>query len=117
MIIVSITLVITILNGCINQEIDSDYTNFANCLTETGAKMYGASWCSYCNDQKDMFGESWIDINYIECSLPDGGQTQICQQESITGYPTWEFGDGSRRPGKLSFEELSTYSNCDLDLG
>ncbi len=91
------------------------YDNFAQCLTDEDVKMYGAYWCPHCNNQKRTFGDSWKYINYIECSLPDrGGQTQECAQEGITGYPTWEFSDGSRISGEVPFETLAARSGCEL---
>src|SRR3989344_3569664 len=35
------------------------YDPFAQCLTDNGAKMFGAYWCPHCSDQKKMFGSSW----------------------------------------------------------
>ena len=35
-----------------------NYDDFAKCLTENGATMYGTVWCGHCNNQKDMFGDS-----------------------------------------------------------
>ena len=93
---------------------DSENLNeFAQCITESGAKMYGAYWCSYCNSQKNMFDNSWEYIDYIECSLPNQeGQTQYCTEQGITGYPTWEFGDGTRLSGVLSFADLASKTDC-----
>ncbi len=77
--------------------------------------MYGAYWCPHCINQKEQFGPSWQYINYIECSLPGGrGQTTQCEQAGIEGYPTWEFGDGERASGELTFEMLSEKSGCVL---
>lgn len=91
------------------------YDDFAQCLSEKGVKMYGAYWCPHCLDQKELFGKSWKYIDYIECSLPNrAGQTQFCQETGIKAYPTWEFPDGERIEGKLSLEQLSQNSNCDL---
>ena len=42
-------------------------------LRASGAKMYGAFWCSHCADQKEEFG-SGADIPYVEC-FPDGFKT------------------------------------------
>ena len=109
---------LSLISGCAQVSNNSDYDEFAKCITESGAKMYGAFWCSHCKDQKESFGSSWEKINYVECSLPDGqSQTQICIQEGITGYPTWEVGDGNRLSGRLSFEKLSEMSGCELNLG
>src|SRR3989344_1806718 len=43
------------------------YDNFAKCLTEKGAVVYGAiDWCKYTQGQKAMFGNSWKYLNYRE---------------------------------------------------
>lgn len=92
-----------------------EYDNFARCLADSGVKMYGAYWCPHCNNQKQMFGNSWQYVNYIECSLPNkAGQTEVCNQAGIRAYPTWEFQDNKRFEGELTFEQLSQYSNCKL---
>ncbi|RME53631.1 hypothetical protein D6783_01475 [Candidatus Woesearchaeota archaeon] len=93
------------------QELDS----FAKCLSDSGAKMYGAYWCPHCKEQKEMFGKSFELINYVECALPGGqGQSSLCQAAGIEGYPTWVFGNGERRAGRLSFETLADLSGCEL---
>jgi len=92
------------------------YDQLARCLTDKGAKMYGAYWCPHCKEQKEMFGASFKYVKYIECSLPGGrGQNSLCRQAGIKGYPTWEFGDGSRQAGKLSLFELAEKAGCPYD--
>jgi len=92
-----------------------DYDSFAQCITENGAKMYGAYWCGHCANQKAAFGNSFQYVDYIECSLPGGsGQTEFCQQAEIRSYPTWEFADGERLLGEVSFKELSAKTGCKL---
>jgi hypothetical protein len=91
------------------------YNAFADCLTDEGAKMFGAYWCPHCQEQKKEFSNSWNRVDYIECSLPNrGGQTELCNRAGIQGYPTWEFADGSRESGRLSMEKLSQKTGCDL---
>jgi len=88
---------------------------FAKCLTEKKVKMWGAYWCSHCQNQKKEFGDSWEFVTYTECSLPGGsGQTQECKEAGIEGYPTWEFEDGERMGGEISFEVLAEKSGCEL---
>ncbi len=66
------------------------HDSFAQCISDTGAKFYGAFWCPHCADQKKEFGTSAKYLVYVECSTPDGkGQTQVCVDEKIEGYPTW----------------------------
>lgn len=90
------------------------YDAFAQCITDSGAKMYGAYWCPHCTEQKKDFGGSWDIINYIECSLPNrAGQTDICKQANIESYPTWEFADGERVSGRLNFQTLAQKTGCE----
>jgi len=93
-----------------SNELDS----FAKCLTDGGAKMYGAYWCGHCKDQKKMFGDSWKYVDYIECAEGQG-QTAECQAAGITGYPTWEFADGSRMSGSIPLQQLGSVTNCPLE--
>ncbi len=91
------------------------YDSFARCVAASGAKMYGAYWCPHCNAQKEMFGNSWRLMDYVECSLPGGqGETAICTQAGITSYPTWVFKDGSENIGAMSFDQLGQKTNCSL---
>ena len=91
------------------------YDEFAQCLTENGVKMYGAYWCPHCNEQKKMFGNSWDYVEYIECSLPNAaGQNDVCNVAGISGYPTWELGNGTRLQGTQTFETLSQLTNCPI---
>lgn len=93
------------------------YDDFAKCLTDNEVKIYGAYWCPHCKNQKEMFGDSWKYVDYIECSLPNNqGQTSTCKQADIKGYPTWEFKDGERLSGELSFEILSEESGCEFKI-
>lgn len=90
------------------------YDGFAQCLADAGAKFYGAYWCPHCQNQKRMFDNS-SKLPYIECSTPNGqGQTQICTDAGVTGYPTWEFADGSRLNGERSLEELAEKTGCEV---
>jgi hypothetical protein len=84
------------------------YDDFAECISNSGAKMYGAYWCTHCISQKKLFGGSFSKINYVECSLPNNaGQTKVCIDAGIESYPTWEFGDGTREQSELSLSKLS----------
>jgi len=106
-------LLLIFLVGCVknNEQIDA----FAKCISEKGAKMYGAYWCGHCMDQKQMFGKSFKYINYIECSLPNqGGTTQACQMAGIESYPTWDFQGKDRQTGVVSFEQLAAETGCTL---
>jgi hypothetical protein len=74
------------------------YDNFAKCLTEKGAVMYGEEWCKYTQAQKGMFGKSFKYINY-----------QI--KEDLRKRPTWVI-DGNSYETVQSFERLSALTGC-----
>lgn len=85
----------------------------ATCIADSGAKFYGAFWCSHCNNQKEAFGNS-KNLPYIECSTADGNsQTEECRQAGINGYPTWEFADGERVSGEISLSRLADLTGCE----
>lgn len=116
-------LVIIIVGGLIFIKVHADktasdparmtvYDTFAQCLTDAGAKFYGAYWCPHCQSQKRMFDNS-KNLPYVECSTPNGKeQIQICTDAGITGYPTWTFADGSQLDGERSLVELAEKTNC-----
>lgn len=94
--------------------VDTPFDTFAQCLTDAGAKFYGAYWCPHCQAQKKLLQNS-KKIPYIECSTPNGqAQTQICIEEKITGYPTWKFADGTVGDGEQTLQELSDKTSCAL---
>lgn len=90
----------------------SIYDGFAQCLTEKGATMYGASWCKYCQAQKKVFGDAFRFVNYVEC--PDN--VQFCIDKGIQGYPTWLIGSStvSGFSENSTMKELSEISGCPL---
>ncbi|CAM0870506.1 unnamed protein product [Alopecurus aequalis] len=79
-------------------EITTESTPFAISLARhlhsIGAKMYGAFWCSHCNEQKQMFGREAMEIlDYVEC-FPDGAgkgkkMATECAATGLDGFPTW----------------------------
>lgn len=80
----------------------------AKCLTEKGVKMYGAYWCGHCKNQKEMFGDAFQYVDYIECTETPG----LCDSAGVSGYPTWVGPDGSKYPGEKSLNELANMFGC-----
>lgn len=89
-------------------------TNLAQCLTDKGAKFYGAFWCSWCNKEKELFDEAAQYLPYIECSDQETKKMlPICQEAGIISFPTWEF-NGEKSSGFKSLEQLAEISGCPL---
>lgn len=92
-----------------------NYDAFATCLKDKGATFYGAFWCPHCKAQKELFGSSASLLPYVECSTPDAsGQTQICKDKNIQGYPTWTFADGLELSGEIPLATLAEKTGCVL---
>ncbi len=90
---------------------------FARCLNDRGVKMYGAYWCPHCQDQKGKFGASFKKVNYIECGVEGDAhaQSQVCKDENVKHYPTWQFPPmGERVERVFTLEELSDRTGCAL---
>ncbi len=76
------------------------YNEFAKCLTEKGAVMYGEDWCQYTNGQKEMFGKSFKYINYKV-------------KTDLRLRPTWVI-DGETYETVQSFQRLSALTGCEI---
>jgi hypothetical protein len=85
------------------------YDSFAQCLTDNGAVMYGSASCHACKNQKEMFGDSFEYVNYVEC-LED---IILCRSRGVSAYPTWEIG-GKMYIGSRPLESLASLSGCTL---
>jgi uncharacterized membrane protein len=91
---------------------NSANVQLARHLTEIDAQMFGAYWCSHCQDQKAEFGkEAFGLIDYVECD-PKGekARPELCKAENIKGFPTWKI-NGKFYEGGRSLEELANVSN------
>jgi len=71
--------------------------------------MYGTEWCPHCKTQKALFGSSFDSVNYVDCDL----NSQECQIQGITGYPTWKF-EGKSYSGVQSLEKLAALTSCEF---
>ena len=81
-----------------------EYDNFAKCLSEKGAVMYGAmSWCKFTQGQKAMFGKSFKYIGYHEFNELPG----------IKKTPTWVI-NGAWHENVQSFDKLAALTGCKL---
>jgi hypothetical protein len=93
-----------------NRKVDIELANkVAACLTERGATMYGASWCSHCNDQKKIFGPAFDLVDYVECPQNE----QFCLERGVVSYPTWVMGE-QKIGGARELGILADWAGCDI---
>ncbi|KAK9010971.1 hypothetical protein V6N11_043833, partial [Hibiscus sabdariffa] len=85
--------------------------SLARHLHSIGAKMYGAFWCSHCQEQKQMFGrEAAKLLDYVEC-FPDGYKTgtnmiKACADANLEGFRTRVI-NGQVLSGDMELEKLA----------
>jgi ABC-type lipoprotein release transport system permease subunit len=94
---VALVIIALIVNSALSP---GKYDEFAKCLTEKGAVMYGEDWCRYTNAQKAMFGKSFKYIKYV-------------QKPDIKVRPTWVI-NGKTYETVQSFERLSALTGCKI---
>ena len=104
LIIFILLLILIVIAGC-----GKNYDSFAQCLTEKDAKMYGADWCTHCQEQKKMFGSAFKYVDYINCDF----NKDECNEKEIGGYPTWIINGTSYR-GVQSLSRLGFLTGCEL---
>ena len=97
-------------------EVDSsevDNTQIAQCLTNSGVKLYGAYWCSHCNNQKKMFGDAEKYITYVECDAKgENGDPDACSEAGITAYPTWISATNEKLTGSRDPQTVAEWAGC-----
>lgn len=103
-------LLILILTWKSGKNPNYKFEALARCLADKGVIMYGAEWCSHCQNQKKAFGEAFKLISYVECPK----NPAQCLAAGIQGYPTWTFIDGQRLEGEQELNKLAEASGCVL---
>ena len=85
---------------------NKDQILLAKHLTKIGAKLYGADWCGYTQEQKLSFGKQGTKLlNYQNC-----GDKENRECDSIEAYPTWII-NNKKIDGFKSLEQLKQISN------
>jgi hypothetical protein len=91
------------------------YDSFAKCLATKQARMYGLYWCPHCIEQKEMFGEAFHYVPYVECAIKGSSEmVPACKIAGVKLFPSWQFGEDPPKEGVLSLEALSDKTGCSL---
>jgi len=77
--------------------------DFAKCLTEKGAVMYGASFCRYTHAQEGMFGNS---VKFIDTR-------DFTEDTNIKLTPTWKI-TGKYYENVQSLDRLASLTGCKI---
>ncbi len=83
---------------------------FAECLTENEVIMYGTDWCPFCQQQKELFGDAFNSVMYVNCET----NPSACNAAGVRSYPTWLV-DGQMYSGVQQLYQLAQNSGaCSL---
>jgi len=75
--------------------------SFAQCLTDKGAIMYGATFCQYSHAQKGLFGNS---VKFLDVR-------DFSKDPNVRVTPTWLI-NGQYYENVQSFDRLATVTGC-----
>ena len=89
--------------GYLNTLKPAPLDDFAQCLSEKGAIMYGATFCKYTHAQKAMFGNS---MRFID-------ERDFTEDPNIDITPTWLI-NGEYYENVLSFDRLAQLTGCTI---
>ena len=87
----------------------SKYYNFAQCLKDKGAIVYGNDFCQYTGKQLAMFGSSAKNLNYVKCAE----NKALCDDKNVRITPTWEI-NGNFYKEVQPLQRLSDLTGCKL---
>ena len=78
----------------------------AECIGEN-SMLYVQLGCIHCEEQKEMFGDNYQDINIVDCFY----NRTICADEQISGTPTWVI-NGEQYVGVQPIEKIRELTGC-----
>lgn len=87
----------------------NQYDDFAKCLSVKNAIMYGSDACPACNKQKELFGDSFRYVTYINCM----NNQQACSNDNIASIPAWKI-NNNKYIGVQQLSILAQLSGCSL---
>jgi VCBS repeat-containing protein len=100
-----------------------DKVAFAQALVDAGVEFFGAAWCPFCTEQKELFEDGGRVLNMIEVTNPDRSLNQIGQENNISTFPTWDIpdpdnpGETIRLTGVQSLQTLAETAGIEIPLG
>lgn len=93
-----------------------DLVALAQALDAAGAKFYGAAWCPFCTEQKELFEDGGKLLPFEEVTDEDRMLTEMGQMLGISTLPTWIFSDDTRLEGVQSLQILAAAAGVTLPV-
>lgn len=86
-----------------------DLVAFAQALSDSGARLFGAEWDPTTTSQRELFQDGSQFLPYVEVTTADRMTNEIGLNNNI-GQATWIFGNGVRVEGEMTLAEISEVS-------
>lgn len=96
------------------QPLATDLMALARAISASGTKFYGAAWCTFCTQQKELFADAQYYLPFVEATNPDRTLNEVGTAAGITSFPTWVFPDGSRETGVQTLATLAARSGVSV---
>ncbi|MFM7073608.1 MAG: peptidylprolyl isomerase [Planctomycetota bacterium] len=96
------------------QPLATDLMALARAISASGTKFYGAAWCTFCTQQKELFADAQYYLPFVEATNPDRTLNEAGTAAGITSFPTWVFPDGSRETGVQTLATLAARSGVSV---
>ena len=103
-------VLLAILSWCSSSPSYSNLDEFAQCLTDKWVVLYGTTTCPYCQKQKELFGDSFKKINFVDCKL----SPMKCNLAWIWNIPHWFVSSSTGLTWLQPLEILSKETWCEL---
>jgi len=108
--IIIVLLVIVLSYYAINKNGHNTDNEFTNCISGK-ATLYMQTGCFACKKQEEVFGESYKDLEVVNCAE----DPSICATEGIDRTPTWVI-NYEKYIGYKTLNELSKLTSCPLKV-
>ncbi|MBI2449458.1 hypothetical protein HYV49_04130 [Candidatus Pacearchaeota archaeon] len=101
----SLTLVISNLTGY--SLLQNSIQEFAACLSDKGVVFYIDDNCQQCEEQKKLFDNFDMNINYINCNA----NKYACHVDSVDFVPSFKFKEKLYK-GVFSLNQIAEITGC-----
>lgn len=92
-----------------DMEVAWNVAELAKCLSDNWVIMYWTEWCGHCKNQKALFGDSFAQVEYVDCDA----DRQKCLDAGVKGFPTWINQEGDAFPGTQTLARLAEIATCE----
>ena len=100
------SLIFIFVGSLMQVQIDED---LVGCISKQ-ATLYTQNGCLFCEKQKKLFGGSYENLSYIDCTKEEN--LYNCTHTDLRATPTWVLNNGTSLIGVYEIKELKEMFKC-----